>query len=82
MNKYILEIDGMRCGMCEMHIEEAISKALKVKKVKASHIKNQVVVITELNLVESDFRNILDPTGYRITSFERTVAVKKLFGWR
>ena len=82
MNKYILGIDGMRCGMCEMHIEEAISKALKVKKVKASHIKNQVVVITELNLVESDFRDILDPTGYRITSFERTVAVKKLFGWR
>ena len=82
MNKYILGIDGMRCGMCEMHVEETISKALKVKKVKASHIKNQVVVITELNLVESDFRDILDPTGYRITSFERTVAVKKLFGWR
>ena len=72
----------MGCGMCEMHVEEAISKNLKVKKVKASHIKNQVVVITELNLVEDDFKKILDPTGYRITSFERTVAVKKLFGWR
>lgn len=82
MNKYILGIDGMGCGMCEMHVEEAIRKILNVKKVKASHIKNQVVVITELNLVEEDFKKILDPTGYRITSFERTVALKKLFGWR
>lgn len=24
MNKYILGIDGMRCGMCEMHVEETI----------------------------------------------------------
>lgn len=82
MNKYILGIDGMGCGMCEMHVEEAIRKILNVKKVKASHIKNQVVVITELNLVEEDFKKILDPTGYRVTSFERTAAVKKLFGWR
>ena len=82
MNKYILGIDGMGCGMCEMHVEEAIRKNLNVKKVKASHIKNQLVVITELNLVEEDFKKILDPTGYRITSFERMVAVKKLFGWR
>ncbi len=82
MNKYILGIDGMACGMCEMHVEDAISKNIKAKKVNASHIKNNVVVITEENLGEEDFKRMLDPTGYRITSFERTVAVKKFFGWR
>lgn len=82
MNKYILGIDGMRCGMCEMHVEEAITKKLKAKSAKASHIKNTLIVITEDNLMEEDFKAILDPTGYRILSFERTVAVKKLFGWR
>ncbi len=82
MNKYILGIDGMACGMCEMHVEDAISKNIKAKKVKASHIKNNVVVITEENLGEEDFKRMLDPTGYIITSFERTVAVKKLFWWR
>lgn len=82
MNKYILGIDGMGCGMCELHVEEAISKIYKVKRIKASHIKNNLIVITELNLSEDDFKKVLDPTGYRITSFERTVAVKKLFGWR
>lgn len=82
MNKYILGIDGMGCGMCEIHVEEAIRKAIKVKNVKASHIKNNVVVFSEDNLGSDDFKRVLDPTGYRVTSFERAVAVKKLFGWR
>ena len=82
MNKYILGIDGMKCGMCEMHVEDAIRKVMKVKKVNASHIKNNVVVITESNFDQYDFENALKTTGYRITSFERSLAVKKLFGWR
>lgn len=82
MNKYIMGIDGMRCGMCELHVEEAISKKIKVKKVKASHFKNELIVFTELNLTLNDFKNVLDPTGYIITSFKRDVAVRKLFRWR
>ena len=82
MNKYVLGIDGMGCGMCEMHVEDTIRKNIKVKKVKASHIKNVAVVFTEDNLAEEDFKNILDPTGYRIISFERLPAIKKWYGWR
>lgn len=82
MNKYILGIDGMRCGMCEVHVEDKLRRAIKLKKVNASHIKNNVVVITESELNEEDFKNILDKTGYIITSFKRTFAEKKLFGWR
>lgn len=82
MNKYILGIDGMACGMCEMHVEDKLRKAIKLKKVNASHIKNNVVVITELELSEENFKKILDPTGYRITSYEKSVAVKKFFRWR
>ncbi len=82
MNKYTLGIDGMRCGMCEVHVEETIRRKLNIKKAKASHIKNSVVVFTEDNLSEEDFKRVLDPTGYRITSYERDLAVKKLFGWK
>lgn len=82
MNKYVLGIDGMRCGMCEMHVEEALRKNLKIKKAKASHFKNEVVVFSLLNLSEEDFKKVLDPTGYVIISFRREVAIKKLFGWR
>lgn len=82
MNKYILGIDGMACGMCEMHVEDKLRKAIKLKKVNASHIKNNVIIITELELSEEDFKKILDPTGYRITSYNKTIAVKKFFRWR
>lgn len=82
MNKYILRIDGMKCGMCEAHVEETIRKNIKLKSVKASHIKNQVVVITELDLTIEDFKKSLDPTGYRLELFEKVEAKKTLFGWR
>ena len=82
MNKYVLGIDEMQCGMCELHVEETIFKNIKVKKAKASMFKKQVVVFTELNLDQEDFKKVLDQTGYRITSFERMPAIRKLFGWR
>lgn len=82
MNKYVLKIDGMKCGMCEAHVEEAIRKAMKVKKVKASHIKNNLVVICEGKYKEEDFIKIFSNLGYRITSFEESVAIKKFLGWK
>lgn len=82
MNKYTLGIDGMMCGMCEAHVEEVIRKHIKAKKIKASHIKNNLVVITELELSIDDFKKVLDPTGYKIISFNKSDAVKGLFGWR
>ena len=72
----------MRCGMCELHVEEAIAKAIKIKKAKASRFKKRVIVFTELNLDQEDFVKALDQTGYRMTSFERMPAIRKLFGWR
>ena len=68
--------------MCEIHVEEAITKELKVKKAKANRLRKELVVITELELNDFYFHKILDPTGYRITSFRKEEAVKKLFGWK
>lgn len=82
MNKYILGIDGMMCGMCEMHVEDSIRKNLIINKVKASHIKNEVVVFAESSYIEEDFHTALDPTGYRITSFNVSEAKKGLLGWK
>lgn len=72
----------MRCGMCETHVQDVVRKNMTVTRVKASHVKNELVVITENNYIEEDFKNIIDPTGYRITSFERTLAKKTLLGWK
>lgn len=82
MNKYIIGIDGMRCGMCELHVEETIAKAIWVKRVKASRYKKNVMVFTELSLNEDDFKDIINSTGYRLTTFKRCAAHKTFFGWR
>ena len=82
MNKYVLKILGMRCGMCELHVEEAISKNIKVKKVKANRYKKEVVVFTELNLDQEDFHKVLDSTGYQLMACERMAAIKHWYGWR
>ena len=82
MNKYVLVVDGMGCSACEAHVKDLIRRNFPYKKVKASHIKNQLIVFTESNLSENDFKMILDPTGYLVTSFERLPAIHKWYGWR
>lgn len=32
MIKYTVRIDGMQCGMCEAHVNDAVRKAFPVKK--------------------------------------------------
>ena len=39
MKKTILTIDGMMCGMCESHVNDAIRANFNVKKVSSSHAK-------------------------------------------
>ena len=39
MVKMILDVDGMACGMCEAHVNDAVRKGFQVKKVTSSHSK-------------------------------------------
>ena len=47
MVKTTLGIDGMMCGMCESHMNDAIRNNFDVKKVTSSHSKKQTEVISE-----------------------------------
>ena len=50
MWKYTVEVNGMMCGMCEAHINDAVRKACPVKKVHSSRAKCQTVVLSEAEL--------------------------------
>ena len=56
MLKITMGIDGMMCGMCESHINDAIRREFKVKKVTSSHAKKQTVILTEKPLDEGKLR--------------------------
>ena len=50
MLKITLQVDGMMCGMCEAHVNDAVRKAFPVKKVTSSHSKGQTVILTEQDI--------------------------------
>ena len=64
MTKYTLVVDGMMCGMCESHVNDAVRKAFPVKKVTSSHSRKQTVVVAEEPIDEARLRQVIDATGY------------------
>ena len=82
MLKITMEIDGMMCGMCESHINDAIRREFKVKKVTSSHTKRQTVILTEKPLDEDKLRKVIDETGYKVMSIDTAEEEKRggLFG--
>lgn len=82
MTKTTLKIDGMMCGMCESHVNDAIRQAFKVKKVNSSHSKSECVIISEEPLDEAKLQEVMEPTGYKLLSVETEPYEKKgLFGF-
>lgn len=63
---YRLAIYGMRCGMCESHINNVIRHNFNVIKVKSSHLKNETVIYSKEALNESKIRSVIASTGYEL----------------
>ena len=81
MEKITLKIDGMMCGMCENHVNDAIRNAFKVSKVTSSHSKGTTVFETDAPVSDEDIKAVIDKTGYTLNGIERTESGKKgLFG--
>ena len=81
MLKTTLKIDGMACNMCESHVNEAVRKALPVKKVTSSYKKGESVILSEEAPEEEKLREAIEATGYRVLSCVTEEYRKKgLFG--
>lgn len=72
--KTTLKIDGMMCSMCESHINEAVRKTFKVKKVKSSHINGTTVIISEHKLDDELLKKTIADTGYELKSISFELA--------
>lgn len=83
MIKTTVEVDGMMCGMCESHVNDAIRKAFKVKKVNSSHTKSRTVIESEEALNEDALRKAITETGYEVKGItSETFEKKGLFSRR
>ena len=77
MVKITLAIEGMACGMCEAHINEAVRNAFQVKKVSSSHAKKQTVIIAEKDIPEQELKDVIVKAGYDAVSVSSEPYEKK-----
>ena len=81
MVKITVGIEGMACGMCEAHINEAVRNAFQVKKVTSSHTKKQTIIIAEKDIPEQELKSVVAKAGYNAVSVSSEPYEKKgLFG--
>ena len=80
MIKTIVKIEGMMCGMCESHINDAIRNKFTVKKVSSSHKTGETEIISETAPDEITLRKAVEETGYKVISVQSEPYEKKKFG--
>lgn len=77
MVRHELHVDGMRCGMCEAHVNDIVRKAFaaavasadsSLKSVRSSHVRNTTVIIAKSRLDLCPVINALEAEGYVVTS--------------
>ena len=77
MWKVTVKVDGMACGMCEAHVNDAVRKAFSVKKVTSSHKKGETVLLTESDIDEAALCSVIKDTGYTVTAVSKEACEKK-----
>lgn len=77
MQKITVKVDGMMCGMCGAHVNDAVRKAFPVKKVTSSHSKGETVILTENDIDEAALRTAIGATGYEVKTVTREPYEKK-----
>lgn len=64
--KYILHIEGMKCGACEAHVNDLIRRNLKNINVRSSHLKNECA-ISSMNEIDINFViSLIEKEGYKV----------------
>lgn len=81
MIETIVKVDGMMCGMCEGHINDAIRSHFPVKKVSSSHSNGRTVIRSQEALDQAQLRQVIDATGYKaLDVVSRPVEKRGLLG--
>ena len=70
MKEITLKVEGMQCGMCESHVNDAERKAANVKKVMSSHTAGKTVVVCEDNIDVEVIKNAIQKDGYNVGDVE------------
>ena len=79
MYKTTVLIDGMACGMCEAHVNDAVRSAANVRSVSSSYKKGVTEIVTDAEPDTDAIKAAIEKTGYRVISSVTTSYEKKGF---
>ena len=65
-----VNVEGMMCGHCEAHVNQAIKNAFQVEDVVSSHEKNTTVITAKEHLDEDKIRQVIKDAGYEVTGIQ------------
>lgn len=77
MIKITVGVEGMACGMCEAHVNDAVRSAFPIKKVTSSHAKKQTVILTEQEISAEELKSVIGKAGYDAISVDSEPYEKK-----
>ena len=79
MIRTTVQVSGMRCGMCEAHVNDAVRAVFRVKKVISSRKTGQTVILSETPLNPEKLRQAINATGYVVLSAAEEEVKPKAF---
>jgi copper chaperone CopZ len=79
MIKITIEVEGMKCPMCEAHTNEAVKQSLAVSDVSSSHKENKTTILTDIDIPDEKIREVIAKTGYTVGDISREEVKKKGF---
>ena len=76
------KVEGMMCGRCESHVNNAVRRAFPEAKVTSSHKRGETVILAEASPEEARLRQAIEAAGYTVGEITASPAEKKgLFGF-
>ena len=77
MTQITIQVEGMKCPMCEAHVNDAIRDRFAVEKVTSSHKKNETVILTEMPIEDESLRGVISALGFTVGTITREAYEKK-----
>ena len=82
MKKWTIFVEGMRCGMCKSHVNDAVRRISGVKKVTSFARKKQSEVIAEDQTTIESIANAITSQGYQVKQWSEEPYERKKFFWK
>ena len=79
MIEITVKVEGMKCPMCEAHVNEAIKGAFDVKSVASSHEAGETVITAGSDIKDELITDAIEKVGFKVVGVSKKECEKKGF---